>query len=292
MPSRSLTLLNERSYPDHRDGDKTRMRKVAANYRKILERLRDLQQNRELFTNKKLYFDLLSKLQTELHNVKPYFQSYLHFANTTENPEIVWLFKYGLDHIKFWFQGFGMSSNRYKDYAPTLRAFRIAQRLFPNTDMTLYRVVAVNDARRAQSLRTMKTGIKALQSWTLDFKTAVRFYQSQYATGETLVVDASGMGYQDKTQQHDFIVVKAHLPAAYILWTPSTSDRLSRYDMHAIDSKLYTSYGRVRGQVSEVLDAYREQREIIVYIPQNSAIAIQGVMPLHIRNEISSEEFQ
>ena len=282
----NIVNLLEKTYPDNRMGDKERFRKVATRYKEILTRAKELRQYFEDGKiNRPLFLSLSASIQKEIEQIKPYFQTFSQFQNIKENPEIEYLMKTGLDLIKFWFEGWSMSALTYKKYAPTLHAFRVIQSLFPNPDMIVFRVVAVEDANKIKYLKTLKTGPRSLQSWTTDMRTAQWFYKKQYAHGDTMAVDKNGFIIDiDMRQLHDFVIIKAKISGKNILWTPSSLEKLSKYEMHAVDSKLYQKYYRLNDQAMGVLHDYQNENEIIVHIPYNIPIPILKIYPLNVRS--------
>lgn len=267
----------------HRRGDREEILKVKAAFE---EKFRRLQEIRAMLSdvrrkNPDAYWHFVDKVQQEIDHLRDYIRAYNHFRNTREDDDTAFLFETGLELIGHWFEGWYMDGEESRQ-SDLLRAFRAVQRLFPNGDQTLYRVVAVEDAEQVMGMRTIRAGRFALQSWTQDVKTAKWFYAKQYGHGETMVVmPNSTLNWVDKRRQHDFVVVEARIPGRNIVWTPTTMRRLDEYDTQAQNSGLYA--WRINDRISDPIYARGREKEYVVYIPDNQPIPIRRVIPLHVR---------
>ena len=96
--------------------------------------------------------------------------------------------------------------------------------------------------------------------------------------------DDGGIEMNDKTETHDFVVIKANFSGQSILWTPDTFERLEKFLMHSYDSKLYDTFYRLSDSAQASIFAHSSEEEVIVYVPRNSKIPIEKIIPIHVRN--------
>lgn len=292
-----LEIISEAPRPDHKLGDRERLGKVIANYHKVMANYRDLEKyktNGKVSSSemKTVLDNALAQQKEKLDTMKEYFKTFNVFRYTTENPEIDFLFKSGFELIKGWFEGWYMSRSNYKRYGPVLRAFKAVQSICPQQEMTVYRVMTVEDAIQAKDLKEIRTGIKSLQSWTMSMQTAKMFYRKQYAGGDTMTIEKNGVIlYKDKTLENDFVIVKAQFPAKNILWSPYSLDPVQKYLMHADDSKLHK--GRyVNDSVMGAIYDHSSEEEVVVYIPYNTPIPVLSITPIHVRAKIVKSDIE
>jgi hypothetical protein len=263
---------------DHMQADRERFQRVLASYKDNVAKLKkylddpalaDLKKrNPELWSSLSVY---MGDLENKIASQKRYFSSFHRFKTTDHDDDMEFFFGEGLRLIKAWFAGWLMRKLKPDTEVNLLRALKVAQKLAPADDMVLYRVMSVEDYDAVSHLKQIRTGINSIQSWTTDYRSAMRFFRTQYAQGETMVVSDDGIiGSEDVAANRDFVIVKAKLPKSMIMWTSHTVDSIEDYSMHAADSKLYPHYFNIPDSIHE----YAYQKEIIVYVPSNNPIAI------------------